>query len=83
MIKYNDFVKLIFFRKLIPKKIRPFISEKLRNFYRANLIDKLLLEYLNYNDGFFVELGAHDGLTESNIKYYEKFIIYFYKGIKN
>ena len=70
---YNDFVKLVFFRKFIPKKIRSYLSEKLRKFYGTNLIDKQLLEYLNYNDGFFIELGAHDGLTESNTKYYEKF----------
>ena len=65
---YNDFVKLVFFRKFIPKKIRSYLSEKLRKFYGTNLIDKQLLEYLNYNDGFFIELGAHDGLTESNTK---------------
>jgi FkbM family methyltransferase len=29
-------------------------------------IDEKLLKYLNYKDGFFIECGANDGITQSN-----------------
>lgn len=37
-----------------------------RGFFAQSDIDKKLEKYLNYNDGFFVELGANDGFTASN-----------------
>ena len=35
-------------------------------------LDKKLAQYLNYRDGFFVELGANDGVTQSNTLFFEK-----------
>ncbi|MCL4237598.1 MAG: hypothetical protein KJ047_05045 [Anaerolineae bacterium] len=37
-----------------------------------NALDRKLLPYLSYQAGFFVELGANDGLSQSNTYYYER-----------
>ncbi len=44
-------------------------------FFGFNNLDKKILEYIDYNDGYFVELGANDGITQSNTKHLE-----LYKG---
>lgn len=44
-----------------------------------NNLDQKLAKYLNFRDGFFVELGANDGFTQSNTYYLEK--IKNWKGI--
>lgn len=41
--------------------------------YAKNLNYKLLQNYLNYENGFYVELGANDGLKQSNTYYFEKY----------
>ena len=45
---------------------------KKKKYFGRNKVDAKLLEYLNYENGFFVELGANDGLRESNTYYFEK-----------
>jgi len=42
------------------------------NFYSQFSEDKLLFdEYLNYRDGFFIEIGDMDGIMFSNTKFFE------------
>lgn len=41
-------------------------------FFGLNEIDKKLLKYLNYDDGYYIELGANDGVTQSNTLFFEK-----------
>ena len=36
-------------------------------------LDRKLARYLNFDDGFFVEAGANDGLDQSNTYYLERF----------
>ena len=36
-------------------------------------IDRRIEKYLNYKDGFFVELGANDGFAQSNSLYFERY----------
>ena len=31
-----------------------------------------MLKYLDYNNGFYIEIGANDGVLQSNTLYYEK-----------
>lgn len=44
-----------------------------KKFFGLNELDRKLLPYLNIRDGFFVELGANDGITQSNTKHLEVF----------
>ena len=44
-----------------------------KKYFGINNLDLQLSKILNYRDGFFVELGAHDGETQSNTKFFELF----------
>lgn len=43
-----------------------------RGYFALNNLDKKLKKYINYRDGYFVELGANDGFTQSNTLYFEQ-----------
>jgi FkbM family methyltransferase len=40
--------------------------------YSLHNLDILMLEYINYNNGVFIEAGANDGVSQSNTCYYER-----------
>ena len=40
-------------------------------YFAINQLDKQLEQYVNYDNGFFVELGANDGISQSNSLYFE------------
>ena len=61
-IKVNG---LITFNKII-KQIRQ------GKYNSLNQLDRQLEKYVNYDGGFFVELGANDGVAQSNSLYFEK-----------
>lgn len=44
-----------------------------RVYFGLNKLDKKLIEYIDYSNGYFVELGANDGLLQSNTKHLELF----------
>jgi len=52
-------------------------AKRLRNrrprFYGLDKLDEKIAQYLPYNDGFFVELGANDGINQSNTLYFERY----------
>lgn len=56
------------------RKIFSFFKRKL---YGLDGIDLKIRPYLNFKQGFFVEAGANDGISQSNTLYFEK-----YKGWK-
>ena len=60
-----------FITSLFPKKLKTFFK-KLRKFNALNQLDKKMLEFINYENGFFIECGANDGVDQSNTWYFEK-----------
>tara|TARA_B100001057_G_C22637263_1_gene866758 strand:+ start:218 stop:856 length:639 start_codon:yes stop_codon:yes gene_type:complete len=56
---------------LFPKKLKTFFK-KFRKFNALNQLDKKMLEFINYENGFFIECGANDGVDQSNTWYFEK-----------
>ena len=70
------FIRIInYFYKIINVQ-----KNKIKNFYRKNFkkfnalknLDQKMLKYINYFNGFYIEMGAHDGIFNSNTYYYEK-----------
>jgi FkbM family methyltransferase len=45
-----------------------------RETWALNNLDIKLNKYLNYKNGYFIELGANDGLAQSNTMYLEKYL---------
>ena len=41
-------------------------------YFSLNQLDRKLEKYVDYDNGYFVELGANDGVTQSNTLYFEK-----------
>jgi FkbM family methyltransferase len=60
------------FKKIFNFKIPVFLKKLLKKSHGKNNLDIQLEKYLNFSNGFFIELGAHDGITQSNTYYYEK-----------
>lgn len=58
-------------KKILPIKFKTFLK-KFRKFNSINNLDKKLLKYLNFRDGFYIECGANDGVNQSNTWYFEK-----------
>jgi FkbM family methyltransferase len=44
-----------------------------QEFFGLNELDRKLLAYMNYDGGYFVELGANDGITQSNTFHFERY----------
>lgn len=58
----------LYFR-LHNKWTRPFYGK----YFGLSHLDEKIEKYLPINNGYFVELGANDGLSQSNTKYFELF----------
>ena len=53
------------------RRVRFLVRKYKGGYFSINQLDRQLEEYVNYNDGFFVELGANDGVSQSNSLYFE------------
>jgi len=49
------------------------LKESEKKYFGLNQIDKKIENYLNYDNGFYVELGANDGIQQSNTFFFEKY----------
>ena len=49
-----------------------YLRENFRSRRGINKLSTKIMAYLNYGDGFYVELGANDGISQSNTLYLEK-----------
>ena len=55
----------------VSKKVKTFFK-KFRSFNSLNELDKKMLEFINYENGYYIECGANDGVDQSNTWYFEK-----------
>lgn len=55
----------------VKRRLDFLIRKSKGGFFAINSIDKKLEQFVNYDDGFYVELGANDGITQSNSLYFE------------
>ena len=65
-------IKLI--KKLIPNFLLSIYRKKIKKFHGNELLDKKMLKYINFKNGFYIEIGAHDGIINSNTYHYEKYL---------
>jgi FkbM family methyltransferase len=45
----------------------------LRKYHSLSRLDIKMLKYINYNNGYFIELGANDGISQSNTFFFERY----------
>jgi FkbM family methyltransferase len=58
---------------VIKQKIKMLAKRALMGkYYSLNQLDRKLEKYVDYDGGYFVELGANDGVSQSNSLYFEK-----------
>ena len=61
-----------FLTGLLSFKFRSNFKRRYVNYVAANNLDKKIEKFINYRDGYYVELGANDGINQSNTFYFEK-----------
>ena len=71
---------MFFLRKIIinvkglfPVKLKTFIK-KFKKFNAYHQLDIKLLKYIKFENGFYIDCGANDGVNQSTTWYFEKFL---------
>lgn len=52
--------------------IKNYIKNNFSTYTALNELDKKIEKYLNYKNGYFIEMGANDGINQSNTMFLEK-----------
>lgn len=53
------------------RRVQYLVRKTRGGYFSINNLDKKLEKYLGHEEGYFVELGAYDGVTQSNSLYFE------------
>ncbi|GIK10625.1 MAG TPA: FkbM family methyltransferase [Anaerolineales bacterium] len=61
-------------RQVWRKAVRRFLYRHEKSSYALNQLDKKLAPYMDFNNGFFIEVGANNGVKQSNTLYFEKYM---------
>lgn len=56
-----------------PVKFKTYIK-KFKKYNAYHELDKKLLKYVNYENGFYIDCGANDGVNQSTTWYFEKYL---------
>ena len=56
-----------------PVKFKTYIK-KFKKYNAYHQLDKKLLKYINYKNGFYIDCGANDGVNQSTTWYFEKYL---------
>ena len=64
---------IIKLKGLFPIKLKTFFK-KFKKFNAYHDLDKQMLEYINYKNGFYIDCGANDGVNQSTTWYFEKYL---------
>ena len=64
---------LITLKGLLPIKFKTYLK-KFKKFNAYHNLDKKLLNYINYKNGFYIDCGANDGVNQSTSWYFEKYL---------
>lgn len=64
---------LIKLKGLLPIKFKTYFK-KFRKFNAYHALDKKLLNYINYKNGFYIDCGANDGVNQSTTWHFEKYL---------
>ena len=64
---------ILLVKQLLPPIVWSILKKfkKKKKYFGLNDLDSKLEKYLNYSNGYFIELGANDGISQSNTYYYE------------
>ena len=63
-----------FFKRLIPDNIIFFLKKRSilkKKYFGLNNLDKKISKHFDYKNGYYVELGANDGISQSNTLFLE------------
>ena len=64
---------LIKLKSLFPVKFKTYFK-KFKKFNAYHNLDKKLLKYIGYENGFYIDCGANDGVNQSTTWYFEKYL---------